>query len=214
VRPWTTKEVQFLLANLHLGIKGVGRALGRSRAAVMGQLIRLRRAGKAPRTRRAYRPVLSRLGSLGPKVQELYEKGYSDVDVGKTLHLSKTSVAKVRAVLGLPAQPDKTRTRAKLSTLVNTHRNLFIDNALKAEGLGWPGRTFAEARALNVLFEKGPCRTREIVEHLGQGWKGCHAAASARMMKLHREGLVLRQGWKWLLAPGVEPGVVEADEEE
>lgn len=151
---------------------------------------------------------------LESRILKLLYSGKNDLEVAKALGVSRDRVWGARVRAGLPANGYTARSRKVLSRLAREVQNRRVDYALKAEAMGWPGKSLGDARVLSALADHGPQTGGALASLLGLMWVRSKTSLPSRLVRMRTEGLLSGGGpagkapshgrdCQWSLAPGV-----------
>jgi hypothetical protein len=163
--------------------------------------------------------------ALESRILKLLHSGKNDLEVAKALGTSRDRVWGARIRAGLPANGHTTRSRKVLSRLARELQNRRVDCALKAEAMGWPGKSLAEARVLSALADHGPQTGGALATLLGLKWGRGRTTLPCRLVRMRDEGLLVGGGPQgkapshgkdctWSLAPGVRRQATRDEDDE
>jgi DNA-binding Lrp family transcriptional regulator len=214
---WTREEERYILSNSRVPLSTLAARLKRTRSEVSSKIHRMRmkaeRAGREnPVPRRHLGTIDTRVVDFAKQVKKLSEKGLSYTDIGERLGVSRTAVGNECRRQGLRPNAFNSRHRKKLSQHAREMCQFRVQGMLKAEAMGWPGRSLGEARILEALHQRGPMTGVELAEALGVKWLEGSSTMGKNLRVLLREGLLTRTSrWRgvYSLATGVEHTAME-----
>lgn len=152
--------------------------------------------------------------ALESRILKLLHSGKNDSEVAKALGVSRDRVWGARRRAGLPANGYTARSRKVMSRLAREVQNRRVDYALKAEAMGWPGKSLGDARVLSALADYGPQTGGALATLLGLMWVRGGNTLPARLVRMREKGFLSGGGPEgkapshgknctWSLAPGV-----------
>jgi hypothetical protein len=153
--------------------------------------------------------------ALESRILKLLHSGKNDLEVAKALGTSRDRVWGARIRAGLPANGYTTRSRKVLSRLAREVQNRRVDYALKAEAMGWPGKSLGDARVLSTLADHGPQTGLSLATLLGLKWGRGRNTLPDRLVRMRIEGLPSHgKNCTWSLALGVRRQATRDEDDE
>lgn len=160
---------------------------------------------------------------LESRILKLLYSGKNDLEVAKALGVSRDRVWGARVRAGLPANGYTAKSRKVMSRLAREVQNRRVDYALKAEAMGWPGKSLGDARVLSALADHGPQTGLSLATLLGVKWGRGRNTLPDRLVRMRTEGLLSGGGpagkapshgrdYQWALAPGVRRQATSDDD--
>lgn len=238
---WTHRELRLLREMDEQGALTTAQMaarLGRSYHAVHDQIGRQRRRDRErglPLRRPLKRvPLVRDIPDVAERIRTLHARGLHDADIalrledlsGREIH--PACITRWRYRLGLPSLGITATTRERMRRSQSYRQEdplLRINrkNRQLAAALGWPGRTYGEARVLDALKRLGPRTGPELAVEVQGTWgtapcaRPSHSRGQShlakRLNRLEKAGLVKRRARNtdgkrlpdlWLLADASE----------
>jgi hypothetical protein len=204
-RPWTHKEIAFLRSNYgSMTAAAIAERLGRSSPATVHAKAKHLKLADRHRKTAAY----------AEQIRKYHARGWLDGDIARKLAVCRETVTYHRRRLGLPANRNNDRHRARVQRGVRKQCHdsgaaSLVELRWQAHRLaafyrGWPGATTPrQCDVLDLLHEHGPMTKRQIQDSLGLVLDGTGPARYQRpwvnelLRSLRREGLVVSLGRKF-----------------